>query len=752
MNPLSRPSTSAAALFLVAFTATAFAQDSVSRNADAGNGLPGDALTPFSTTYQRANYVVDLVPFQTSWGTTFALGPILKCGKVTPARFTALSGPSVISATLRNNAPYPAASYARWTQPQGGIDPTNNLPALNTSVPRSGLATVFGVACLEYSDAQLNSTLAFLNEVIGCQVAFDPAEPGRLYVTRVVAACNSSGGTILDRSQFGLGSVDASGNVHFRADSLTASSSTNLLAGENYFRVNLPLRNTVINLIDSAGSAQPAATVRLLNNGLVTTNTPTAIPADLASRPVLIGANLAGQLYAETAVNTLTTTTAHRPGTTDQRGNPSFAPHVLFGGTVGTGAMVSKVGSTRNDSISLFGLDASGAVAGTRLLTLPSSVSDLCSGAAWPQGEDFASVDFRNYESQVTFRGGNGPVAVGKDLAGRALVAAVAYSRQSNTSAANPHDAILVARFESPFATSPALWTAAAWSSTTTADGKDILGDYGADGIPGTNDAGEGDSVVDATPIGRIASYSELSFGKDGPSLSAPMIDAAGNLWFTASVALNTLVNNQPATEYTAALLRAVDVGSSLCYRLELVLKLNDSFLGANSAKRFKIAHLGLADADSIASEAPWSASIAGTAWNNQSLIGLNPQSPKSLGGLVLSSRIIYDVDGDNDFEDPTRPGGNYNSIDEGYDVVLYLGNIDISNPCPADLDNDGDFANGGQRDGGIDVSDLLYFLAGFELGAPAIDLDNGSGTGTPDGGVDISDLVYFLVRFEGGC
>jgi probable HAF family extracellular repeat protein len=37
---------------------------------------------------------------------------------------------------------------------------------------------------------------------------------------------------------------------------------------------------------------------------------------------------------------------------------------------------------------------------------------------------------------------------------------------------------------------------------------------------------------------------------------------------------------------------------------------------------------------------------------------------------------------------------------------------------------------------------------------APACpaDLDNGSGNGTPDGGVDISDLLYFLARFEVGC
>ena len=50
------------------------------------------------------------------------------------------------------------------------------------------------------------------------------------------------------------------------------------------------------------------------------------------------------------------------------------------------------------------------------------------------------------------------------------------------------------------------------------------------------------------------------------------------------------------------------------------------------------------------------------------------------------------------------------------------------------------------------DVCDLpRYFLAAFESGNLAADLDNGSGTGTPDNGVDINDLLYFLAGFEAG-
>lgn len=88
-------------------------------------------------------------------------------------------------------------------------------------------------------------------------------------------------------------------------------------------------------------------------------------------------------------------------------------------------------------------------------------------------------------------------------------------------------------------------------------------------------------------------------------------------------------------------------------------------------------------------------------------------------------------------------------------DVMAANINFDgtIGSPaCPADLDGNGDINDGGNPDGGVDINDLLYFLAGFENGSPLVDLDNGSGTGTQDGGVDISDLLFFLSHFEAGC
>jgi GH15 family glucan-1,4-alpha-glucosidase len=68
---------------------------------------------------------------------------------------------------------------------------------------------------------------------------------------------------------------------------------------------------------------------------------------------------------------------------------------------------------------------------------------------------------------------------------------------------------------------------------------------------------------------------------------------------------------------------------------------------------------------------------------------------------------------------------------------------------CSADLDNG---SLSGTPDGGVDINDLLYFLAAFEQGSTNADLDDGSGIGTSDGGVDINDLLYFLECFERGC
>jgi hypothetical protein len=83
-----------------------------------------------------------------------------------------------------------------------------------------------------------------------------------------------------------------------------------------------------------------------------------------------------------------------------------------------------------------------------------------------------------------------------------------------------------------------------------------------------------------------------------------------------------------------------------------------------------------------------------------------------------------------------------------------YLARLASACLCPTDLDDNGDLADGGDRDGAVTVDDLLYFLTGFEAGAVAVDLDDDGDplAGHPDGAVTIEDLLFFVARFELGC
>jgi hypothetical protein len=87
-----------------------------------------------------------------------------------------------------------------------------------------------------------------------------------------------------------------------------------------------------------------------------------------------------------------------------------------------------------------------------------------------------------------------------------------------------------------------------------------------------------------------------------------------------------------------------------------------------------------------------------------------------------------------------------------GGHALCDLGAVEVPSqppPCPADLD---DGSSTHYPDGGVDIGDLIYFLAQFENGAAPADLDDGSSTGTPNGGVDINDLLFFILHFEVGC
>ncbi len=97
-------------------------------------------------------------------------------------------------------------------------------------------------------------------------------------------------------------------------------------------------------------------------------------------------------------------------------------------------------------------------------------------------------------------------------------------------------------------------------------------------------------------------------------------------------------------------------------------------------------------------------------------------------------------------------------SFDVGTGRVGVASNLDagamaptsfVAGYCSADLD---DGSATGTPDGGVDINDLLFFLAAYEAADPAADIDNGTGLGIADGGVDINDLLFFLGCYEAGC
>ncbi|MFO0858076.1 MAG: hypothetical protein U0640_12055 [Phycisphaerales bacterium] len=735
---------------MLASAGCAVAQDSVSTNANGGNGLPGDALSAFATgqPFQRANFVVDLTNFETSWGTPFGIGPVLKSVKVSDGRFNAVNGPSTISTTIRSTS-LTSTNYARWTIAGAGLNPTQNNTAGNTPVALSGNVAQFGVGVLDFDEQVSGALLVFTNSVSSASVSYDPANPSRIHVTRTVCALNGPSAAS-DTSQFGLGGVEATGSVLIRADGFQTASASPLL-NDNYFYITAPTRlETTVNTISNAGGSN--ASNWLVVRNTVTVSPPALVPADAGNGvSTLIGSNFVGDLLVRPVTSTLSTVNTHRPGTTDHRGAPTFSGATLWPNTRGSGAILSRStgGGGKTDSISVFGLSTTNTIVNARTLTLPASVSDTCDGFNWP----ISGGDFRQFDSQAAFRGGTGPAAIGKDLAGMGLVAATVYNgSQPGGNTNNPFNAIVVGRFDPNNANAPS-WTAAAWVDGANDDGKDILGDFGVDGAPNTNDAGEGDGSInqlDAT-IGRLVPLSNGPSGYVGPSLSAPAFDSAGNVYFIASVALKKLAGSMVLEERTVALVRGVLDASTPCYRLELVLAQGDVFAGQNSQRNYKVSWLGLADEDSISSASMWSTNVSSSPWANDIAANALPASaPQHLGGLAVSARVVYDVNQDGQYQDPTSPQGVQTSVDEAYNAVLYIGNVTQIPTGPIcdsiDFNNDTSL---------FDPQDIDAFLSVYSEGpcvppsATCNDIDFNN-----DGSLfDPCDIDAFLLVFsEGPC
>ncbi len=719
------------------------AQDSVSRNANGGNGLPGDALAPWTSTFQRQSFVVDLTQTNSSWGTPFGIAPLIKQSKISTARFSVLNGPATISADLIQNAASSASAFRFWSQAGAGLNTTeNNTTTQVTNITPPAALTRQSVAVLEYEEVALGANFPFFNQIVTAQIGYDPLVPTRLYVTRVVAAANSINSGTLDRSQLGLGSIDASNNLTFRADGFNVTSSTDILAGNNIFRTAVASRTTSVNLISGVGASN--ASVRLINAEPITLATPNSVPASLlGGLPMSLTPSLAGDLRIETTANSSIASTAHLITAFDHRGSPSVSTVALFPSTISTFAMVAQPSQASNkvNALVVNGVNASRQVVPGRLLSLPASIQSVCNNTTWSTNDG----EFRHYDSQATFRGGSGQVAIGRDQAGNAMIAAV-ISRGAAGFADNPANAIAVASFNPAVPNSAVTWSLAAWVDPTTNTGSAIRGDFGLDGAAFTGDAGEGDGLINASdgPIGRLATLTDAAPFFVGPSLSAPAMDAYGNVYFIAATFIKTLVGQTVIDVPAVSLLRAVRTGTG-CYDLELILREGQIILGRNSARSYRIDALNLGDSDSISSASLWASSASCSTWNGMDTSIFPPADSRHLGGLVLCARVTYDVDNDGDFADPSLTTGAVDTVsaDEGYHVVLYVGNTQLdpgSNSscpaCPADYN----------QDGGVTGDDIAAFFSDFESGVGCADTN-------VDGGITGDDIAAFFIAFEnGGC
>lgn len=682
---------------------SAFAQDSVSSNL---GGLPGDALNPWND--QCAAYVVDLAPITTSGGHVFGIAPLLKSTQTDPSFFNNLGSTATISTDVLADVPFSQTSYMAWDVAGAGIAPTN---AAGTMVSPTGTASQFAIGWSEFGTTVGGS----YNGMIGAIVNFDPADANRLYVDRRMGAVNSSSVSAINSSQLGGVSVDASGNLYYRADDFGVTG-PNPVSGNNIFRTRLADRDCgVQNFISLGGTLD--ATDFILQNA-ATHSVPNNIPASIAGgNGVYGGPNFNKEYVYGSALGLTTATTSHldlsNGGTGDHRGNLGSTIGDPFGfGGVYTYGIYAKDANNATRTINAWGVDATGAVTGSKAWDLPASVTDNDDGFVLSYT---AFADYENYHGSVPFRGGVGNVAVGRDINGNGLFAATIAENGFNDDFANQ---IIVGRYNSTTGTTE--YTFAAYVDQFNLFTRDA-------GKPIYDDAG--------VEIGQLVNLDAVTGGSPlGPSFSAPAFDSAGNVWFIGSVELYDRFMDG-GSDFDGALLRAVLDPDTFSYRIELVLENGTRAMGLNSNSSYSIDFLGTANGGGGANPGSlWSNNVSASSWNGMSIAGTEPGDEITNGGVIVNTSITYDIDGDGIFNDPTSGNFNPNApADESYSVALYVGYYqDGPAPCTADLNGDG----------------LLNF---FDVSAFLLDF-NAGGDYNGDGMTNFFDVSAFLLDFNTGC
>lgn len=729
-----------------------FAQDSVAPTS-VGAAVVTDALDAYRTakpSEQINDYVVDLSPLTSSWGNRFAIGPIVKSSRSTVSTSANhLIAAQALAASLELSS-FARPQYAIWSVAGQGVN--NQVNAMPSTVSTAGLlGQRTALAFMEFGagpDGAFGSGDDEQN-VIAALVDFQFRRPNRVFVSRIAALHNKLTGAAGNSATaaLGIGMVDTRGNVAVLADGFGIPAPARLTA-RNYFRVAAGQRDPArVNRVQQSGAYDVSATFRILES-VVALTPPALIPAAADAPPILFGAAFNSDYHFGSAPGQTQITRAYLPpGTGSPRGSLTFSPDVFApvssgGNDRGVGATLMRTrGATRTRSISIFGVNTDGSIDAALAATLPVTAGILVDHVdPYDPAQHFPAIEnygFTSYQGQAAFRGG-APIAAVVLPSGDLLIAgAIDLVAGGGAVPQGEHNMIGVARISRMDGT--AAWSIAA--HTGDRDGaagghsKPIRGDFGADGLPGTYDAGEGDGVVDAAAIGRLALASERLRGAatTGPSMSSPSMDSQGNLYFLAEVALNAA----DGVRFSTALVRANydpaaggmgGAGGGGGYSLELVVQVGQVVAGLNSERSYRIESLAIADADSAASGAIWANNATRGRLAGVREGWLPVGSRLGLGMLGFRAKIVYDVDRDGIYVDPEA--SETPTDDQSYHVVMGL----MPHVAPADFN----------RDDRVNSQDFFDFLSVFFSGSAEADY-NGSGM------VNSQDFFDFLIDFFNG-
>ncbi len=241
--------------------------------------------------------------------------------------------------------------------------------------------------------------------------------------------------------------------------------------------------------------------------------------------------------------------------------------------------------------------------------------------------------------------------------------------------------------------------------------------------------------------IGRMVPLFAVTGGSpQGPSVSAPMIDSVGNVWFLAACEFfKTDKFGNPYSDYDTALLRAVYNEEVFSYELEMIFEVGNVYPGMNSGTNWQVRFIGIADSNSVSSGSAWSGNMLQmphSTVNADCLGSLQTRDARTLGGIVINATVVYDVDNNGDF-DPYW-AENPTGVDQRYGALLYVGALDVARPF-GDLN----------QDNHVNLDDIFYVLAAFSnaTGFPNADIAPCGG----DGRVNLLDILFELNAFISG-